>query len=389
MSKFREIRRELHRIPEPGFQEVKTQALLLKYLRQLPADRVEIKTWCTGILVRIKGTIGKRRIAYRADIDGLPITEETSYEFRSEHEGYMHACGHDMHMAIAVGVASHFAHHPIEDDVIVIFQPAEEGPGGAEPMMRSEEYRAWKPDLILALHIAPEYPVGQIAVRPGTLFARTAEIFIELKGKGGHAAYPHQAKDMIIAAAQLVMQLQTIISRNLDPLDAAVITIGKITGGVRQNVIAERVRLEGTIRTLSDAATKTVRSRIEDILHGIEAGYGCEATVEYGADYVQVDNDEALTKEFMAWMRGEQQQVEEPLRMELVECGAAMTGEDFGFFLTETPGFMFWLGVDSPYGLHHAKLEPKEEAIDQAISLVTRYITWKSRQHAGKEQRDR
>jgi len=378
MTRFAALRRELHRIPEPGFQEYKTQSLLLEYLQSLPSDRVEIKTWRTGILVRVKGTIGRRRIAYRTDIDGLPIEEDTGLAFRSEHEGFMHACGHDMHMAIALGITTHFTEHPIEDDVIVIYQPAEEGPGGAEPMMQSEEYRAWKPDLILALHIAPEYPVGSLAIRPGILFANTSELFIDLKGKGGHAAYPHQANDMIIAASQLVLQLQTIISRNVNPLDSAVITIGKIDGGVRQNVIAERVRLEGTIRTLSDESMNTVKARIEAMTHGLEAAYACEAVVDYGALYTKVYNHERETREFMEWMRSEQRQVDERERMALVECTESMTGEDFGYFLTETPGFMFWLGVDSAYGLHHAKLEPKEEAIDHAISVVTRYITWKS-----------
>lgn len=380
MSRFVEIRRQLHQIPEPGFQEFKTQALLLDILRSLPADRLEIRTWRTGVLVRVKGTVGKRRIAYRTDIDGLPIEEETSYTFRSIHPGYMHACGHDMHMAIALGITEHMVYHPIEDDVIVIFQPAEEGPGGAAPMMKSDEYRAWQPDLILALHIAPNLPLGSLATRPGTLFANAMELFIDLYGKGGHAAYPHQANDAIVAAAHLVTQLQSIVSRNVDPLDSAVITLGKIAGGVRQNVIADKVRLEGTIRTLSEQSMNHVKARIEAILKGVEAGFGCESAVDYGAYYHQVYNHEALTLEFMDWLRGDQHDVEESQRMKVIECSESMTGEDFGFFLKETPGFMFWLGVDSPYGLHHAKLEPREEAIDLAIRLVTRYIAWKSRQ---------
>lgn len=381
MSKFAELRKELHRIPEPGFQEFKTQALLLDYLHSLPQERLTIRTWRTGILVRIKGTVGRRCIAYRTDIDGLPITEETSYDFRSTHPGYMHACGHDMHMAIALGITTHFTHHPIEDDVLVIYQPAEEGPGGAEPMMKSDAFQDWKPDLILALHIAPEYPVGTIAVRPGILFANTSELFIDLIGKGGHAAYPHQANDMIVAASQLVQQLQTIVSRNIDPLDSAVITIGRIEAGVRQNVIAERARLEGTIRTLSDRSMEEVKARIEAMLQGIEAAYACRSEVDYGAIYQQVYNDEQVTLEFMDWMQNDQRLVGEGERAELVHCKEAMTGEDFGYFLKDIPGFMFWLGVDSEYGLHHAKLEPKEEAIDLAISVVTRYMTWKSEQH--------
>ena len=381
MRKFAELRKQLHRIPEPGFKEFKTQALLLEYLRSLPQERLEIQTWRTGILVRIKGTVGERCIAYRTDIDGLPIEEETSYDFKSLHPGYMHACGHDMHMAIALGITTHFTEHPIADDVLVIYQPAEEGPGGAEPMMKSEPFRNWQPDLILALHIAPEYPVGTIAVRPGILFANASEIFIQLTGKGGHAAYPHLANDMIVAASMLVQQLQSIVSRQVDPLDSAVITIGKMEAGVRHNVIAERARLEGTIRTLSAQSMDEIKERIETVVKGIETGYACHADIEYGANYYQVYNDDRLTQEFMDWMQREQQLVSDEERAKLVLCREAMTGEDFGFFLKEIPGFMFWLGVDSEYGLHHSKLEPKDEAIDLAISVVTRYITWKSLQN--------
>ena len=151
-------------------------------------------------------------------MDGLPIKEETDLPFSSQHDQYMHACGHDFHMCIALGVLTYFV-HPIEDHLLFIFQPAEEGPGGAEPML-SETMNKWKPDIIMALHIAPEYPVGTIAIKEGLLFANTSELFIELKGKGGHAAYPHETNDMVVAACSFVTQLQSIVSRNVDPLDS-------------------------------------------------------------------------------------------------------------------------------------------------------------------------
>jgi N-acetyldiaminopimelate deacetylase len=368
---FVEIRRQLHQIPEPGFQEFKTQRFLLDCLQDLPQERLAIKTWRTGILVKVKGTQPTKRIGYRADMDGLPIEEETSYEFRSLHPGYMHACGHDMHMTIGLAVVTHFVQNPVQDDVIVIFQPAEEGPGGAKPMLESAELAEWKPDLILALHIAPEYPVGTIATRPGILFANTSELFIDLIGKGGHAAFPHQANDMVVAAAHLTTQLQSIISRNVDPLDSAVITIGKIESGTRQNIIAEKARLEGTIRTLSVASMDKVKARIEAVVKGIETGFECRAAIDYGSNYRQVYNEEQITREFMNWVRDKG-------AVRLVECREAMTGEDFGYFLEEIPGLMFWLGVDTPYGLHHAKIEPNEQALDVAIGLVTSYIEWKS-----------
>ncbi|GAC91214.1 metal-dependent amidase/aminoacylase/carboxypeptidase [Anoxybacillus flavithermus NBRC 109594] len=378
MEMFVNIRRDLHQIPELGFQEFKTQQYILDYLATLPSERLQIKTWRTGILVRILGTAPTKTIGYRADMDGLPIDEQTDVPFRSTHEGRMHACGHDMHMAIALGVLTHVVHHPIRDDMLFIFQPAEEGPGGALPMLESDEMKQWMPDMILALHIAPEYPVGTIATKEGLLFANTSELFIDLIGKGGHAAFPHETKDMVVAASSLIMQLQTIVSRNVNPLDSAVITVGKLTSGTVQNVIAERARLEGTIRTLSPEAMEKVKGRIEAIVRGIEVAYDCQAHIDYGSMYYQVYNDETLTNEFMQF-------VEKETNVRLVRCQEAMTGEDFGYMLARIPGFMFWLGVQSPFGLHHAKLNPNEEAIDVAIQLLTRYVTWKGN-HKVKEE---
>lgn len=370
-SSFVDIRRALHRIPEPGFQEFKTQRFLLDRIAELPQHRIEVRTWRTGIIVKVKGANPRRTFGYRADMDGLPIEEETSYPFRSEHPGFMHACGHDMHMAIGLGVLDRFTREKMDDDLVVVFQPAEEGPGGAEPMLASRELQDWMPDLIVALHIAPEYEVGTIATRPGILFANTSELFVDLRGKGGHAAYPHRANDMVVAAAHLLVQLQSIVSRNVNPLDAAVVTVGKIAGGTKQNIIAETARLEGTIRTLSADTMALVKRRIESIVRGTEAAFDCEASIDYGSNYLQVFNEPTLTREFMEWLPAAG-------TARLVECEEAMTGEDFGYFLKRIPGFMFWLGVNAPYGLHHAKLEPDEAAIPVAIETVTRYLRWKS-----------
>ncbi|WP_139490022.1 N-acetyldiaminopimelate deacetylase [Brevibacillus dissolubilis] len=377
VSPFVQIRRDLHQIPEPGFQEFKTQQYLIEYLTKLFYNRqfgmrIEMQTWKTGLLVKIKGNDPKRLIAWRADMDGLPIPEETSYPFRSMHEGFMHACGHDFHMAIGLGILTHFVQNPIDDDLLFIFQPAEEGPGGALPMMESEEFQRWKPDYIFGLHIAPEYPVGTIATREGILFANTSELFIDLTGKGGHAAYPHKANDMVVAAAHLVTQLQTIVARNINPLDSGVVTIGKIEGGTKQNIIAEKARIEGTIRTLSMDSMQKIKSRIEALVQGIETGFECQAQIDYGANYCQVYNHHEITRHFMNWLGTQQSDVT------LIECTEAMTGEDFGYFLANIPGFMFWLGVDTPYGLHHAKLEPNEGAIELAIRTVSDYIRYLS-----------
>ncbi|RLQ90614.1 N-acetyldiaminopimelate deacetylase [Falsibacillus albus] len=367
LNRYIQIRRELHKIPELGFKEFKTQQFLLRYLTELPSERMEIKKWKTGLFVKIKGRNPQKTIGYRSDIDGLPIEEKTSLPFQSEHEGCMHACGHDFHMSIALGILTHFVHHPIEDDLLFIFQPAEEGPGGALPMLQSKEMSEWRPDTIFALHIAPEYPVGTIATKEGLLFANTSELFIDLEGKGGHAAYPHLTRDMVVAAAHLVTQLQSIVSRNVNPLESAVVTIGKITGGTVQNIIAEHARLEGTIRTFSNESMQSVKERIEALIKGIEAGFGCKAVIDYGSMYHQVYNDEELTRQFISFLK------KHP-GIEFVNCKEAMTGEDFGYMLYEIPGFMCWLGVQSEFGLHHAKLNPNEDAIPFAIDTMVNYI---------------
>ncbi len=368
LSPFVKIRRELHQIPEPGFKEFKTQQYLLDYISALPGERLEIKTWRTGVLVKVKGSQPSKTYGYRADMDGLPIEEETSYDFVSTHTGYMHACGHDCHMAIGLGVLTYFCENVIEDDIVFIFQPAEEGPGGARPLLESDEFAAFRPDAIFSLHIGPEYPVGSIATKPGILFANTSELFIDFIGKGGHAAYPHRANDMVIAAAHFTTQLQTIISRNLDPLDSGVITIGKIEGGTKQNIIAGKARLEGTIRTMSMESMSTIKSRIEAFVRGIEEGFDCKVNIDYGSSYCQVYNDSAITQSFIDWVKKTE-------IVSYIECKEVMAGEDFGYFLNEIPGFMFWLGVNTPYGLHDSRIEPDEKAVDIGIKLMTTYLS--------------
>ena len=369
-STFIDIRRDLHKIPELGFKEYKTQAYILDYIKKLNAPNIDIKTWETGVLVKVNGTDPSKIIGYRADMDGLPIKEATGLPFASEHDGLMHACGHDFHMAIALGVLSVIAANPIKDDVLFIFQPAEEGPGGAEPLMKSGVLGSWKPDMIIGLHVAPEYPVGTIATKNGLLFANTSELFIDFTGKGGHAAYPHKSNDMVIAACQFVNQLQTIVSRNVDPLDSAVVTIGMIVAGTVQNSIAETARLEGTIRTLSPEAMEHVQSRVEALAKGVEIGFDCKIDIDYGSMYYEVFNEAKLTEEFCRFVESSQ--------MELSICKEAMTGEDFGYMLKEIPGFMFWLGVGSEYGLHHSKLMPDEAAIPKTVEFLADYLAWKS-----------
>ncbi|WP_416151109.1 N-acetyldiaminopimelate deacetylase [Salipaludibacillus sp. HK11] len=363
-----ERRRALHQIPEAGFKETKTQRFILDVINKCSQGFLEYTTWETGVLVKITGSEPTKTIGYRADIDGLPIVEKTNLPFSSKHEGMMHACGHDFHMTIGLALVEEFAVNQPKQNVVFVFQPAEEGPGGAKPLLASNQFQSWKPDEIYALHIAPEHPVGTIATKPGILFANTSELFIDFLGKGGHAAYPDMTEDMVVAASHFVTQLQSIVARNISPLDSAVVTVGKIEAGTKQNIIAERARIEGTIRTLSIESMNKIKSRIEGMARGVEESFFCDCKIDYGANYCQVYNEEKLTNSFIQFAQASS-------HVDFKVCDKAMTGEDFGYFLEEIPGVMFWLGVDSEHGLHSNKLNADERALSVAVNYLTEFIT--------------
>ncbi len=360
------VRQALHQIPEQGFKEVKTQQFLLDQIEAMKTDRVTVVKWETGLFVKVAGTEAEKTLAYRADMDGLPIDEQTGLACQSTHLGYMHACGHDFHMTIALGVLEKIIEEPVRDNVVFIFQPAEEGPGGAEPIIASSAFKALKVDEIFSLHIAPELPVGTVSTKPGLLFANTSELFIDFKGKGGHAAYPHLTHDMAVSASTFLVSIQQIVSRRTNPIEGAVLTIGKMTAGTVQNIIAETARLEGTIRTTEPKTIQTIKTEIEAFARAFEISHHCEITIDYGSNYYGVYNDEQFVNRFKETVQSS--------GYTYLEAQEAMTGEDFGYFLKELPGFMFWLGVDSEFGLHHAKLNPDEKALPVGVKLVHRTL---------------
>lgn len=369
MKSFIEVRRDLHRIPEIGFQEFKTQQYLLDTITSFIKPYMRIIKWRTGFILVIEGINPRLQLGWRTDLDGLPVQEQTNLSYASEHEGFMHACGHDFHMTIALGLAKRFADVQPEHTILLYFQPAEEGPGGAEPMLEwvKAKHPELLPDYMFACHIAPEYPVGTVATRPGMLFANTSELFIDLKGLGGHAAFPHHTKDMTVAAASLIMQLQTIVSRNINPLEGSVITVGKMTSGTVQNVISDAARLEGTIRTVTAKSMAQIKKRIQTLCEATALAFECDVTIDYGSMYYQVYNDAHCATSLL-------QYADSVEGMTAYECPPAMTGEDFGFFLKEIPGAMFWAGANTPYGLHHAKISPDENLIEQNILFVEGFL---------------
>ncbi|MER1954122.1 MAG: N-acetyldiaminopimelate deacetylase [Desemzia incerta] len=369
---FIKIRRDLHLIPEVGLEEYKTRDYLLKIIQQLPQEHLEIKVDETAILVRVKGTEGNRTIGWRTDIDGLPVVEKTDLAFESTHEGRMHACGHDVHMAITLGILTHFSEHPAKDHLVFFFQPAEETVSGAKIYYDKGFLNEWMPDEFYALHVDPNRPVGTIATKEGTLFASTCDLTVDFHGIGGHAAYPQESNDMVVAASQFVNQVQTIVSRNVNPVEGAVVTLGSFHAGTTGNVISDHARIEGTIRALTKDMSYRVQKRFKEIAQGIEMTYQCKVDVDlnmYG--YLPVINTPKETEAFVQFMKNRAD-------VHYEEAGTAMTGEDFGYLLDKVPGTMFWLGVDTPYGLHHPQMSPKEEAIPFAIKTIRDFLEAKA-----------
>ncbi|MCH3922526.1 N-acetyldiaminopimelate deacetylase [Limosilactobacillus sp.] len=368
-----QVRRHLHEIPELALHEFQTHDYLLKVIHGFNQDRLEIlvpEKLPTAILVLVHGSAPQRTIGYRTDIDALPVEEQTGLPYASHHPGVMHACGHDIHMTVALGVLSYFSDHQPKDNLLFFFQPAEESDYGGKRAYEDGVFTGkWRPDEFYGLHDNPDLPAGAIGCRMGTLFAGTTEVNIDLEGKGGHAAYPQDANDTVVAAASLIMQVQTVISRSIDPIQSGVITLGKIQGGSIRNVIAGHTRIEGTIRGLTQTMIQKIDHRLEEICKGIGASFNMEVKLELNqGGYWPVENNPALTKNFIDYM----QQAPD---VNFIETASAMTGEDFGFLLAQFPGTMFWLGVDDDSQLHSATLTPKESAIQKGVDAITGFLT--------------
>lgn len=369
------IRRHLHQIPEVALEEVETHAFLMQVIGMMDQKFLKIlepKELPTAILVRVQGSDPSRTIGYRTDIDGLPVDEKTGLPYASQHPGKMHACGHDMHMTVALGVLDYFASHQPKDNLVFFFQPAEESEAGGKRAYELGLFEGeWRPDEFYGLHVNPKMQTGVIGCRMGTLFAGTTEVNIDVIGKGGHAAFPQDAKDAVVAASAFVMQVQTIISRSINPIESGVITLGKFEAGTIRNVIADHARLEGTIRGLTQVMIEKIKERVQEICEGIERSF--EVEVRLGLNqggYFPVENDPVLTKRFIRFMQENPDVVYE-------EVPPAMTGEDFGYLLHQFPGTMFWLGVDGGAQLHESSMSPKEGAIQKGITAITEFLEYR------------
>lgn len=362
------IRRELHQIPEIGMEEYQTAEYLLNKIAELPQEKLDIKVQDTAIIVVVKGSEPTKVIGWRTDMDALPITEQTGLPFSSQHEGMMHACGHDIHMTIALGLLDKVIDQPLKEDILFFFQPAEENKSGAKIYTDNGFLDVSKIDEMYGLHVNPDLPVGVIATAAGTMFAGDSSFKVTFTGKESHAALPHEGNDMIVAAASFIQQAQTIISRNVNPMQSAVITFGELNAGFASNILAGTAYLSGTIRTLTHDMTHLVMSRIKEIANGIAVSFQCDVSIEFdNLGYVPVVNDDTTTTRLIDFLSLHPD-------IELVASEPLMTAEDFGYILKQIPGTMVWLGVASEYGLHHPKFNPNEQAIQKAVSVMGDYL---------------
>jgi amidohydrolase len=341
-------RRDFHKNPELGNNEVRTAKVIADELRKLGYE-VQTGVAGTGVVGVLKGGRPGPVVALRSDMDALPVTEQVDVPFKSiakaqwngQEVGVMHACGHDNHMAILLGAAATFAkvRDRIPGTIKLIFQPAEEGPGGAEPMIKAGVMENPKVDAVFGLHVFP-FPAGSIVYRSGPLMASADSFVIKVKGRQTHGAVPWGGVDPIVIGSQIVMALQTIISRTVNITEApAVVTVGRFTGGNRSNIVPEEIELEGTVRTFDENVRKSIHDRIRSIATNLAESAGATATVEFGLGYPVTRNDPALTERMVPTLR-------RVAGAQNVQVGPLTgTAEDFSYFQQQAPGLFFFLGV--------------------------------------------
>lgn len=366
LEELTRVRRALHRMPEDAYCEHETSTFIYDYLFALAPDKL-IKLAGTGVKAVFYAKEPHRTTAFRADMDALPIVEETGLSCASRNSGFMHACGHDAHMAAALITASLVARHrgELRENVVFLFQPAEEGGAGAARMIEDGALEAPHVDRIFGLHVYPGIPVGKIALRAGPMMARATGFDIALLGKSAHGARPHLGNDAIVAAAHLIAMLETLVSRRIDPMENAVLTIGSIAGGTRRNIICNEVTLRCTMRTFTDEVYETMISGVRGMLKAVEAAFGVEARLIFdGEDYYAVVNDAQLAAQYEA-AAGDA----------VLPAQRACISEDFSFYQRERPGLFVFLGVGEEIDpLHTPRMFFEESALLPAIETHLRLL---------------
>lgn len=365
-------RKDLHSHPEVLFDVFRTSGIVEQKLREFGCDAVITGLGKTGVVGIINGRTNTsgRTIGLRADMDALPMTEKTGLPHASTIEGKMHACGHDGHTAMLLGAAKYLAEtRNFDGRVALIFQPAEEGGGGGKVMVQDGLFEQVAIDEVYGMHNWPGMPVGHFGIRTGGIMAATDRFYIDITGVGGHAARPQQTIDPIIVAAQLVTALQTIVSRNLDPLDSAVLSVTMIEAGEADNVISRTAKITGTVRTLDGGVQDFIEARLAEFVPTFAQSFGATATIRYVRGYPVTVNAEAQTR-FAADVAREVAGADKV--NDAVE--PSMGGEDFSFMLNERPGAYIFIGNGDSTELHTDTYDFNDEAIPVGVSYWARLV---------------
>lgn len=361
-------RRELHKTPEICYNEHKTAKYLLNIIDKLGCFEIK-KMAKTGFVASYKPVEGKF-IAFRTDIDGLKINEDTNYEFASENLGYMHACGHDLHMSMVLTLAEWIYENKPQKNILLIFQPAEEGQGGGKLMVEEGLFDIYDVKEIYALHNINEFPVGSIALNDGKMFAGTIEFEITLSGKGGHAAAPHENTDVNTAMNFLALMLNTITSRFMDPINENVLSIGITCGGLAANIIPDTSTIRGTARSYTIKELNFIKKKINNMTEAICLAYDCKYEFKLHSEYVPAINNKEIANKI--------RNLKFENDLHIIECKPKMTGEDFAFMLNKVPGAIMWLGAGNDknreFGLHNSKYKPDEQSMKYGFDLFVTLI---------------
>jgi hippurate hydrolase len=369
-DEFIAVRRDIHKHPEMGYQEYRTSDLVAEQLEKW-GYQVTRGLGGTGVVGQLRRGHGTKTLGLRADMDALPIEENTGLPYASCNVGIMHACGHDGHTAMLLAAAKHVAQNvEFSGTLNLIFQPAEEGLGGAKKMMEDGLFTRFPCDAVFAIHNMPGYPQGHLVLRDGPTMASSDYVTITLDGKGGHGAMPHQAADPVVAGSAIVLGLQSIVARNVDPQETAVITVGAFNAGVANNVIPQKATLSLSVRSLNPQVRELLERRITELAQAQAQSYGVRAQVEYKRGYPVLVNHPRET-DFAREMAEELVGAHRVTRQ-----GKALTGsEDFAFFLEEVPGCYLFIGNGEGEGSHGACMvhNPGYDFNDENVAVGSAY----------------
>ncbi len=366
---FIKIRRDLHRIPETAFTEKKTSAYVADYLKR---EGLEVQTGIaqTGVVALMKRADAGKTLLIRSDMDALPITEATGLPFSSQHEGIMHACGHDAHMAMVLGAATilNKVRVKLNGNIKFLFQPAEEGPGGAKAMIEAGVMENPHVDYSVGCHVWPAIPEGKIGVKAGYLMAATDKFDLKIIGKEGHGAMPHQCVDALEVGTQVINALQRLISRQMNPLEPAVVTVGSFHAGRADNIIPGEATMSGTTRTFNRDIWDSWHERIEKIVSGICQSMGANYELKFTKGYPPLFNEESMA-EVVRKCAGEVVGDEQ-----VIEPEQTMGGEDMAFYLEKSKGCFFFLGAGRPGGapIHNPKFDLNEDVLLTGVEMYCR-----------------